>query len=54
MDSELYKSRVSRICQVRMGVFVGASNPQVAGSIPAEGAKRFTRVDALLDVQFVE
>jgi len=38
MDLGLYKIGVFGICQVRMDDFVGTSNPQVAGSIPAEGA----------------
>ena len=38
MDLEVHKTRLFRICQVRMDGFVGTSNPQVAGSIPAEGA----------------
>ena len=41
MDLEVYKTRIPRICQVRMDGFVGTSNPQVAGSIPAEGAKGY-------------
>ena len=32
---------VFKSCQVRMDGFVGTSNPQVAGSIPAEGATRY-------------
>ena len=40
MDLEVHKTRLLKICQVRMVDFVGTSNPQVAGSIPAEGANR--------------
>ncbi len=44
MDSDLHKTRVSRICQVGMDVFVGTSNPQVACSIHAGGAGSRKRV----------
>ena len=53
MDLDLNKKRDSRLCQVGMDGFVGTSNPQVAGSIPAGGANS-SAIRAIVCIEIVE
>ena len=53
MDFGVYKPRISRICQVRLDRFVGTSNPQVAGSIPAGGAIRVSGLSSSVFEDFL-